>query len=70
MLRWLSELTEKDSATVGPEIARLGTLRESGVDAPDGFAMTRSDMRRNTASASSRNRLRHLSEPPAVGRAS
>ncbi len=40
MLRWLSELTEDDCATVGPKIARLGTLRESGIDVPDGFAVT------------------------------
>jgi pyruvate, water dikinase len=40
MLRWLSELTDNDSATVGPKIARLGTLRESGIDVPDGFAVT------------------------------
>jgi pyruvate,water dikinase len=40
MLRWLSELSDKDGATVGPKIARLGTLRESGVEVPDGFAIT------------------------------
>jgi len=40
MLRWLSELTEKDNAVVGPKIARLGTLRASGVEVPDGFAIT------------------------------
>jgi pyruvate, water dikinase len=40
MLRWLSELTEKDSAEVGPKIARLGTLRASGIEVPDGFAIT------------------------------
>ena len=40
MLRWLSDLTEDDCATVGPKIARLGTLRKSGIDVPDGFAVT------------------------------
>lgn len=40
MLRWLSELTDKDSANVGPKIARLGTLRASGIEVPDGFAIT------------------------------
>ena len=40
MLRWLSELTDKDSAEVGPKIARLGTLRASGIEVPDGFAIT------------------------------
>ena len=40
MLRWLSELTDEDSAAVGPKIARLGTLRASGIDVPDGFAVT------------------------------
>ena len=40
MLRWLSELSDRDGATVGPKIARLGTLRESGVEVPDGFAIT------------------------------
>jgi pyruvate, water dikinase len=40
MLRWLSELSEADGALVGPKIARLGTLRESGVEVPDGFAIT------------------------------
>jgi len=40
MLRWLSELTDKDSAEVGPKIARLGTLRASGIEVPDGFAVT------------------------------
>ncbi len=40
MFRWLSELTDKDSADVGPKIARLGTLRASGIEVPDGFAIT------------------------------
>jgi pyruvate, water dikinase len=40
MLRWLSELSDKDNAEVGPKIARLGTLRASGVEVPDGFAIT------------------------------
>jgi pyruvate,water dikinase len=40
MLRWLSELTDADGATVGPKIARLGTLRANGIDVPDGFAVT------------------------------
>ena len=40
MLRWVSELTDEDSAAVGPKIARLGTLRASGIDVPDGFAVT------------------------------
>jgi pyruvate, water dikinase len=40
MLRWLSELTDKDSADVGPKIARLGTLLASGIEVPDGFAIT------------------------------
>jgi len=40
MLRWLSELTDKDNAEVGPKIARLGTLRASGIEVPDGFAVT------------------------------
>jgi phosphoenolpyruvate synthase/pyruvate phosphate dikinase len=39
MLRWLSELTDKDNAEVGPKIARLGTLRASGIEVPDGFAV-------------------------------
>ncbi len=39
MLRWLSELTEDDAATVGPKIARLGALRQIGIDVPDGFAV-------------------------------
>jgi pyruvate, water dikinase len=39
MLRWLSELTDKDHAEVGPKIARLGTLRANGVEVPDGFAI-------------------------------
>jgi phosphoenolpyruvate synthase/pyruvate phosphate dikinase len=40
MFRWLSELNDKDSADVGPKIARLGTLRASGIEVPDGFAIT------------------------------
>src|SRR3974390_2416225 len=40
MLRWLSELSEKDNAEVGPKIARLGTLRATGIEVPDGFAIT------------------------------
>jgi len=40
MLRWLSELTDDDNAAVGPKIARLGTLRASGIEVPDGFAVT------------------------------
>ena len=40
MLRWLSELTDKDHAVVGPKIARLGTLRAAGLEVPDGFAVT------------------------------
>jgi pyruvate,water dikinase len=40
MLRWLSELTDDDFAVVGPKIARLGTLREIGIEVPDGFAVT------------------------------
>ena len=40
MLRWLSELTDDDNAAVGPKIARLGTLRASGINVPDGFAVT------------------------------
>ena len=40
MLRWLSELTDKDNAEVGPKIARLGSLRASGIEVPDGFAIT------------------------------
>jgi pyruvate, water dikinase len=40
MLRWLSELTEKDNLDVGPKIARLATLRASGIEVPDGFAIT------------------------------
>jgi pyruvate, water dikinase len=40
MLRWLSELTEKDNAEVGAKIARLGALRASGIEVPDGFAIT------------------------------
>jgi pyruvate,water dikinase len=40
MLRWLSDLTDADFAAVGPKIARLGTLRDFGVDVPDGFAVT------------------------------
>jgi pyruvate, water dikinase len=40
MLRWLSDLTDKDDAEVGPKIARLGTLRASGIEVPDGFAIT------------------------------
>src|SRR6516225_1245894 len=40
MLRWLSELTENNDADVGPKIARLGTLRASGIEVPDGFAIT------------------------------
>jgi pyruvate,water dikinase len=40
MLRWLSELTEKDNADVGPKIARLAALRASGIEVPDGFAIT------------------------------
>lgn len=40
MLRWLDELTDGDSAAVGPKIARLGTLRKMGVEVPDGFAVT------------------------------
>ena len=42
MLRWLSELTDKDNADVGPKIARLGTLRANGIAVPDGFAITTS----------------------------
>lgn len=40
MLRWLNELTDRDFSVVGPKIARLGTLRELGVEVPDGFAVT------------------------------
>jgi pyruvate, water dikinase len=40
MLKWLDELTDRDAAVVGPKIARLGTLREMGVEVPDGFAVT------------------------------
>jgi phosphoenolpyruvate synthase/pyruvate phosphate dikinase len=40
MLRWLSELSDKDSAEVGPKIARLGALRASGIEVPDGFVIT------------------------------
>lgn len=40
MFRWLSELTDKDTADVGLKIARLGTLRASGIEVPDGFAIT------------------------------
>ena len=40
MLRWLSELTDKDNAEVRPKIARLGSLRASGIEVPDGFAIT------------------------------
>jgi pyruvate,water dikinase len=40
MLRWLDELTDDDCATVGPKIARLGGLRDVGIDVPDGFAVT------------------------------
>jgi pyruvate,water dikinase len=40
MLRWLSDLTDADFAAVGPKIARLGTLRNFGVEVPDGFAVT------------------------------
>jgi pyruvate, water dikinase len=40
MLRWLSELTENNDADVGPKIARLATLRASGIEVPDGFAIT------------------------------
>ena len=40
MLRWLSELTDKDHADVGPKIARLGSLRANGIEVPDGFAIT------------------------------
>ncbi len=40
MLRWLNELTADDGVTVGPKIARLATLRELGVEIPDGFAVT------------------------------
>jgi pyruvate, water dikinase len=40
MIRWLSELTENDNSEVGPKIARLGTLRASGIEVPDGFAIT------------------------------
>jgi pyruvate, water dikinase len=39
MFRWLDELTDDDCATVGPKIARLGSLREIGVEVPDGFAV-------------------------------
>jgi pyruvate, water dikinase len=40
MLRWLSELTDQNGAEVGPKIARLGSLRASGIEVPDGFAIT------------------------------
>jgi pyruvate, water dikinase len=40
MLRWLEELAEGDSAVVGPKIARLQTLRQLGIEVPDGFAIT------------------------------
>ena len=40
MLRWLEDLTESDSAFVGPKIARLQTLRRLGIEVPDGFAIT------------------------------
>jgi pyruvate,water dikinase len=40
MLRWLNELTDRDFAAVGPKIARLGTLRDLGIEVPDGFAVT------------------------------
>jgi pyruvate, water dikinase len=40
MLRWLEDLTEGDTAVVGPKIARLQTLRRLGVEVPDGFAIT------------------------------
>jgi pyruvate,water dikinase len=40
MLRWIGELTDRDDAVVGPKIARLGALREIGIEVPDGFAVT------------------------------
>jgi pyruvate, water dikinase len=40
MLRWLSDLTDDDVALVGPKIARLRTLRDAGIEVPDGFAVT------------------------------
>jgi pyruvate, water dikinase len=40
MLRWLDELTDKDTAEVGPKFARLATLRAIGIEVPDGFAVT------------------------------
>jgi pyruvate, water dikinase len=42
MLRWLSDLTDRDNIDVGPKIARLGTLRANGIAVPDGFAITTS----------------------------
>ena len=50
MLRWLSELTDDDNAAVGPKIARLGTLRASGINVPDGFAVTTAAFERFLAS--------------------
>jgi pyruvate, water dikinase len=40
MLRWLGDLSDRDVPIVGPKIARLGTLREMGIEVPDGFAVT------------------------------
>ena len=40
MLRWLNQLTDRDFAVVGPKIARLGMLRDLGIEVPDGFAVT------------------------------
>ena len=57
MLRWLSELTDDDNADVGPKIARLGTLRASGIEVPDGFAVTTTAFERFLAEDSLGHRI-------------
>jgi pyruvate, water dikinase len=63
MLRWLSELTENDSAEVGPKIARLGTLRASGIEVPDGFAITAAAFERFLATDELGRKVEHELAP-------
>ena len=40
MLRWIDELEDAHSGTVGAKMARLGTIRRLGLEVPDGFVIT------------------------------
>ena len=57
MLRWLGELSDKDHPEVGPKMARLGTLRASGIEVPDGFAITTTAFQRFLADSDLERRI-------------